>query len=119
MDVFIPPPGCLAVIFVSQRTAGEAGYVAMAERMAELAAQQPGFLGVRSARDADGLGLTVSYWASEADIAAWRAVLAHQAARDQGRSRWYEAYELVVARVERGYGWCRADGTQDPLAGTA
>jgi heme-degrading monooxygenase HmoA len=90
------------VIFVSQRTAGEAGYVAMAERMAELAAQQPGYLGVRSARDADGLGLTVSYWASEADIAAWRAVLAHQAARDQGRSRWYEAYELVVARVERG-----------------
>ena len=36
----------------------------MAERMIELAAQQPGFLGVESARTPDGLGITYPDFAS-------------------------------------------------------
>ena len=28
----------------------------------------------------------------------------HKAARDYGRSRWYEHYELRVAKIERAYG---------------
>ena len=32
--------------------------------MEELAKQQPGFLGVESARDHSGLGITISYWES-------------------------------------------------------
>ena len=57
-----PEPPYLAVIFSSQRTDGDQGYGAMAERMVELAREQPGFLGVESARDAEGFGITVSYW---------------------------------------------------------
>jgi heme-degrading monooxygenase HmoA len=110
------PPYC-AVIFTSQRTEGDAaGYGAMAERMGALAAQQPGYLGVESARGADGLGITVSYWRSLEDIAAWRRVVEHQAARDEGRAHWYRHYELRVARVERAYGWDVADGARDPAA---
>jgi antibiotic biosynthesis monooxygenase (ABM) superfamily enzyme len=45
-----------AVIFTSLRTEGESGYGKMAEAMEELAATQPGFLGIESARD--GLGIT-------------------------------------------------------------
>ena len=58
MDSFAhtPEPPYYAVIFTSLRTEGDQGYGAMAERMVELAAQQPGFLGVESARD--GLGIT-------------------------------------------------------------
>jgi heme-degrading monooxygenase HmoA len=67
-----PEPPYYAVIFTSLRTEGDRGYGHMAERMFELAAQQPGFLGVESAHTADGLGITVSYWASEEAIAAWR-----------------------------------------------
>ena len=49
-----PPAPYYAVIFTSLRTAVDEGYGDMAEKMVALAAQQPGFLGVESARD--GLG---------------------------------------------------------------
>lgn len=104
-----PEPPYYAVIFTSQRTDGDAGYAAAAARMVELAAQQPGFLGVESARGADGLGITVSYWRTLNDIAAWRRDVEHTAAREAGRARWYSHYELRVARVERAYGWDQAD----------
>ncbi len=106
-----------AVIFTSQRSAPDPAYDAMAEAMVALAARQAGYLGAESARGADGLGITVSYWTDEAAIAAWRAELRHQAARDTGRLRWYRHYELRVARVERAYGWDEQDGPADPLAG--
>lgn len=99
----LPEPPYYAVIFSSRRTPGEAGYGAMAERMVELAAQQPGFLGVESVRGADGFGITVSYWRSEEDIAAWRRHAEHRVAQEQGRAQWYEHYELRVARVERAW----------------
>jgi len=73
-----PEPPYYAVIFSSLRRAGDGGYEAMAARMVELAARQPGFLGMESARGADGFGITVSYWASEADIKAWRDDFEHR-----------------------------------------
>ncbi len=99
-----PEPPYYAVIFTSQRTAGDEGYGDMAELMVALAAQQPGFLGVESVRGADGVGITVSYWSSEEAIAAWRADAEHRLAREQGRSRWYAGFQVRVARVERAYG---------------
>ena len=112
----LPLPPYFAVIFTSQRTPGDAGYGDMASRMATLAAEQPGYLGVESARGEDGLGVTVSYWRSEADIAAWRRNAEHQIARDTGRSDWYQHYTLRVAKVERAYTWAREHGSQDPQA---
>ena len=109
-----PAPPYYAVIFTSQRTPADADYGATAERMGELAALQPGYLGVESARGADGLGITVSYWRSLEDIAAWRRQAEHQLARERGRADWYEGYALRIARVERAYGWERADGGSDP-----
>ena len=99
----LKPPYC-AVIFTSQRTPGENGYGAMADRMVELAAQQPGFLGVESVRDADGVGITVSYWENEAAILAWKRNGEHQEAQRRGRSEWYASFQLRVCRVEREYG---------------
>jgi len=99
-----PEPPYFVVIFSSQRTAGDAGYGAMADRMVELASAQPGFLGVESARDAEGFGITVSYWRDEAAIAAWKAHAEHAEARRLGRERWYGAFQLRICRVEREYG---------------
>lgn len=94
-----------AVIFASQRRAeDDAGYAAMAERMVELAAREPGYLGVESARGGDGFGITVSYWATLEDIARWKAQAEHRIAQETGRARWYEHYELRVVQVLRGYG---------------
>ena len=112
--IFEPP--YFAVMFTSQRTAGDAGYDAMADEMVALAADQPGYLGAESVRDATGLGITMSYWRSEADIAAWRRHAEHQLARDRGRQAWYSHYAVRIAKVERVYGWCAADGTADPVS---
>ena len=92
-----------AVIFTSQRTTGDDGYAEMAERMVELARDQPGFLGVESARDADGFGITVSYWMDEAAIRAWKSHAEHLIAQERGRREWYASYEVRTARVERSY----------------
>ena len=112
----LPAPPYYAVIFTSQRTAVDHGYGDMAERMVALAAEQPGYLGVDSSRGEDGLGITVSYWRSAEDIAAWRRHAEHKIARDSGRSDWYAHYTLRVAKVERAYAWAREDGSQDPQA---
>jgi heme-degrading monooxygenase HmoA len=100
----LPEPPYYSVIFSSLRTPGEDGYGAMAERMVELAASQPGYLGVESARGADGFGITVSYWTSLNAIAAWREHAEHLLAQESGKKLWYEHYELRIARVERAYG---------------
>ncbi len=89
------------MIFTSQRTGVDDGYGAMGDRMVELAAQQPGFLGVESVRDASGLGITVSYWSSLEAIAAWKANAEHRVAQSSGRRKWYSHFQLRVARVER------------------
>ena len=40
-------------------------------------------------------------------ILAWRQNVEHTAARERGRSDWYEHFELRIAKVERAYGWDR------------
>lgn len=96
-------PPYYAVVFSSQRTPSDNGYGAMGDRMVELAAQQPGYLGVESVRGADGFGITVSYWESESAIRNWKAQAEHLEAQRLGRQQWYEHFELRVAKVERAY----------------
>jgi heme-degrading monooxygenase HmoA len=98
------------VIFTSIRTpADQPEYEATAERMLELARQQHGFLGVESARGADGMGITISYWDSEESIRGWREHAEHRVAQRNGRQRWYAQYTLRVCRVERAWEFS-ADG---------
>ncbi|MFS4437342.1 antibiotic biosynthesis monooxygenase family protein [Paracoccaceae bacterium GXU_MW_L88] len=99
----LPEPPYYAVIFSSDLSPDDAGYDKMAEEMAALAAAQPGYLGMESVRGSDRFGITVSYWRSEADIAAWKAVMRHRAAQKTGQARWYRHYTLRVAKVERQY----------------
>ncbi len=54
-------PPYWAVIFTSLRQPGDHGYSDMSARMVQLAEQMPGYLGIESARNADGFGITVSY----------------------------------------------------------
>ncbi len=99
-----PEPPYWVVIFTSRRNGEDAeGYARMAEAMATLAQKQPGFLGLESARDVEGLGITLSYWASEQAIHDWKRVAAHTEAQRLGHSRWYTEFTTRVARVERAY----------------
>jgi heme-degrading monooxygenase HmoA len=97
-----PDPPYVAVIFTSQRTDDGTGYLETDAAMVELAGQQRGYLGVESVSDGRR-GITVSYWATEADARAWKAVAEHVAAQELGRERWYQSYAVRVATVERAY----------------
>ena len=94
----IPDPPYYAVIFTSERTDYNEEYEDTATRMLELAAQQPGYLGVDSVRD-DKLGITVSYWQDLESIKAWSNHVEHSKAKKLGREHWYRRYSLKIARV--------------------
>ncbi|HEX3344652.1 MAG TPA: antibiotic biosynthesis monooxygenase [Polyangiaceae bacterium] len=103
-----PEPPYWAVIFTSLRApVDDARYSQTADEMEALAAKQPDYLGIESVRDAAGVGITVSYWASEEAIQAWRRHGDHLAAQRSGQASWYRAYEIRVARVERAYGFVK------------
>src|SRR5688572_1269669 len=96
-----PEPPYYAVIFTSIRTEGDLGYNETAEKMVELSATQPGFLGVESARNE--LGITVSYWQSLEAIKNWREHFEHTQARNKGRETWYAQFKVRICKVERDY----------------
>ncbi|MCL9783612.1 antibiotic biosynthesis monooxygenase [Vibrio sp. S4M6] len=97
-----PKPPYYAVIFTSETTHDLAGYEQMAEKMVELALEQPGFLGIESAREE--VGITVSYWSDLDSIKQWKANAEHKLAQQVGREKWYSAYKTRVCKVERDYG---------------
>jgi heme-degrading monooxygenase HmoA len=101
-----PEPPYVAVIFTSVRNEGDdEAYDEMAAAMSTLAVEQPGYLGIESARDpVTRLGITVSYWQSDDDARRWKQVAEHLAAQRLGRDRWYDRYTVRVATVERAYG---------------
>ncbi len=109
-----PTPPYYAVIFTSTLNAAESqdnksysddtnAYHTTANRMLELAASQPGFLGSESAREA--LGITVSYWDSLDAIKNWKAQPEHLIAQQNGKQTWYSEYKVRIAKVERDYGF--------------
>lgn len=106
----LPPPPYYVVAFSSQRTEGDNGYGAMADTMLSLALQQPGCLGAESSRSPDGFGITNAYFTDEAAIVAWKNQTRHLAAQKLGQQRWYEHYEVRVAKVERAYSGPPATG---------
>ena len=98
-----PKPPYYAAIFTSILTEGDNGYAKMASRMMELAAQQPGFLGVESARQ--DMGITVSYWISLEAISHWKQNSEHIVAQEYGRSKWYADFRIRISKVEKDYGF--------------
>lgn len=96
-----PPPAYYAVIFTSLRTDGDNGYAAMAHKMDELAAKQPGYLGMESVREE--LGVSVSYWDSLEAIKNWKNDLEHLEAQRFGKELWYTHYKTRICIVERDY----------------
>src|SRR5690554_3831322 len=90
-----------AVIFTSVQTENIEGYSEMADLMETLAKQQPGYLGIESARNE--IGITVSYWQTLESIKNWKANLNHLVAQKKGRKQWYSYYKVRICKVERVY----------------
>ncbi len=103
-----PAPPYFAVVFTSLHTDGDSvEYAEAAESMCRLAAEQEGYLGIESVRDADGVGITVSYWKDEDSIRNWYELAEHRDVQQRGRDFWYDAYDVRVCRVERAYSFQR------------
>ena len=100
MTSSVHSPPYYAVIFTSTRR-DDRGYAEMAKTMDQLASQQPGYLGIDSARSEQSV--TVSYWRDLDSIAAWKSNAQHLLAQRQGKDRWYAQYTVRIARVEREY----------------
>ncbi|MDP5093275.1 MAG: antibiotic biosynthesis monooxygenase [Polaribacter sp.] len=96
-------PPYYAVIFTTIVTNNLEGYNETAERMEALAKLQKGYLGIESARNE--LGITVSYWQNLEDIVAWKNNVEHTEARNLGREKWYQQYQLRICKVEHEYGF--------------
>ena len=97
-----PPPPYYAVIFTSQKTSNDdADYNQAAQRMSELAAVQPGYLGMEHVGEPTGAAITVSYWSDLESIRNWQRHAEHLQAQSNGREKWYQHYFLRVCRVER------------------
>ncbi|WP_066222556.1 antibiotic biosynthesis monooxygenase family protein [Formosa haliotis] len=94
-------PPYYAVIFTSKQSEDTSGYSEMAEFIENLAKQQPGFLGIDSARST--IGITVSYWKTLEDITNWKQQTDHLQAQQLGRSQWYTFYNVKICKVEREY----------------
>lgn len=90
-----------AVIFTSTQKENIEGYHEMANKMEQLAKQQPGYLGMESARNE--IGITVSYWESLEDIKHWKQQTKHLEAQQKGRQDWYDWYHVRICKVEREY----------------
>lgn len=89
-----------AVIFTSIRTTGDNGYGELAEKMAQLSAEQDGFLGMEHAAS-DGLSITICYWDSLDAIAKWRENSEHKVAQMKGYETFYQSFATRICKVER------------------
>lgn len=83
--------------------------------MGELAAKQNGYLGMESVRDEAGLGITVSYLASLQAIEVWKANVDHKVAQVRGKTDWYAAYAVRIAKVERAYAMSPSEPLVPPV----
>jgi len=77
-------------------------YLAMSDRMLDLAGKMDGFLGREAARDAQS-GISVSYWRSLEAIGAWRDDSRHMATKEFGRENVYATCHIRICRIERAY----------------
>lgn len=94
-------PSYYAVIFTSKLSENTNGYHETAEKMEALAKQQPGYLGIVSARG--HIGITVSYWESLEAIHNWKQQSTHLEIQQKGRNIWYDWYDVKICKVERAY----------------
>jgi len=90
-----------AVIFTSTQNQNIEGYEEMANKMERLAKQQPGYLGMDTAKNE--VGITVSYWKSLEAIKHWKQQAEHDEAQQKGRNNWYSWYHIRICKVERDY----------------
>jgi heme-degrading monooxygenase HmoA len=83
-------------IFRNRLREDATGYPATAERMEELVATMPGFLGIKTFAAGDGERVSLFAFESLAALEAWRDHPEHREAQRRGRAEFYAEYTLQV-----------------------
>ncbi|MDH5784135.1 MAG: hypothetical protein OEZ16_00835 [Chromatiales bacterium] len=91
-----------AVIFRAEINIIDESYTDTAIRMRGLAKTRYGCTEFISFLE-DNQELSISYWKSEEQIAAWKNDPEHLAAQTMGRTKWYKSYKIEVVKIEREY----------------
>lgn len=97
-------PPYFAVIFTANRKVRSPEYLQIARVLREQAKEIPGYLGVDSAEQPDGLEITISYWDSLEAIQRWREHDLHSIAKERGKREWIENFTIKICKVEASYG---------------
>jgi heme-degrading monooxygenase HmoA len=84
-------------------------YVALVNRMNELAATMPGYISHKGFFAEDGERVTVVEFESEEGMRAWRMHPEHVEAQRKAREIYYSEYRIQVCEVLRGRKFQRAD----------
>jgi heme-degrading monooxygenase HmoA len=91
------------VVFRNRKRADmdAAAYAADADRMAEMAAAQPGYRNFKSYTADDGEVVAISEWDDEASARAWGRLAEHRAVQHKGRDEYYAEYTLFACADPR------------------
>jgi heme-degrading monooxygenase HmoA len=84
-------------------------YVALVNRMSELAATMPGYISHKGFFADDGERVTVVEFESEEAMRAWRTHPEHVQAQRKGRQIYYSEYHIQVCEVLREASFKRQD----------
>jgi heme-degrading monooxygenase HmoA len=76
-------------------------YVALVDRMVELASSMPGYISHKGFFADDGERCTIVEFETEEAQRAWRMHPEHRAAQKMGREIYYETYSLQICELKR------------------
>ena len=76
-------------------------YVALVNRMAEIAATMPGYISHKGFFADDGERVTIVEFEHEEGMRAWRANPEHRAAQKLAREKYYTEYSVQVCTLDR------------------
>jgi heme-degrading monooxygenase HmoA len=87
----------ITTVFRSRlRAEGSEEFLALADRMLEIARSMPGFVSYTNFRSADGERASIIEFESAEALQAWRAHPEHAAAQQKGRESYYEEYSSKI-----------------------
>jgi heme-degrading monooxygenase HmoA len=76
-------------------------YVALVERMNELARTMPGYISHKGFFADDGERVTIVEFEHEEGLRAWRTNPEHRAAQKKAREKYYSEYHIQVCTLDR------------------
>jgi heme-degrading monooxygenase HmoA len=76
-------------------------YVALVERMNEIARTMPGYISHKGFFADDGERVTIVEFAHEEGMRAWRTNPEHRAAQKLAREKYYSEYHIQVCTLDR------------------